>query len=352
MKNKYFYSLLLAGFFSFVSATGLCAGELIEPPPTDTIMLNKFDSIPGNHYLTSYTYSNGSGYFFGTNYLDLDQDPSTPEQNGSPAFAQGFTCDTAGYEILEILFLVGNKQKHSDFGTPIITSVHLLDDSSTYTVNTSSGSVEYTIAKPGTILGSTSVPWDDINVTNMTSYDFTVARLPAPIEVDMNYAVVVDLVDFYLNGDEIGFMASNNGGASGIFGKDKCLWLYPDPTLWLQVSHIYSNVDKAIGIFPVIDDGTTGIQKDRFVNGLKLGYTYPNPASEKLTVLYSLKEPAQLSLRLVDNAGQIVHRKEVKASTTGEHKLRINTSAFPSGTYYLILSDKKNALSRKVLIRH
>lgn len=50
---------------------------------TDTIMLGAFNSLPGAATVLGYNYTNGTGYFFGTNFLDLDQDPNTPHQYGA-----------------------------------------------------------------------------------------------------------------------------------------------------------------------------------------------------------------------------------------------------------------------------
>lgn len=348
MKKNYIF-LIFSVFLFFVAGSKQAkASHGYIQPPTDTIMLNEFDSIPGKPYAFTYPYTNGHGYFFGTNYLNLDQDPNTPHQDGILAFAQGYEGDTSGYKILEILCLVGHKQKQSDFGTPLIVSLHLLDDSSTYDV----GNTSYTVAKPGTKLSSTSVPWDDIVVSPLVDREFTVATLPMPVEVDQDYAVVIDLYDFYVNDDEIGFMASNNGGASGIFGKEKCLWLYPKPMVWIQVSHVYTSSDRAIGIFPVIDDGTFGIEEDHFTNGLKLGYAYPNPANDKVSVRYATQHPGKLSFRLVDNTGRVIMEKNLENNTAGEHRMTLNTTRLKAGHYYMVLNNGKESLTKRLVISH
>lgn len=342
-KRSLLFTLVFSLFFSCVS------GNMLEPP-TDTIAWHQYDSMPGFHYLLNYSYGNGQGYFFGTNFLDLDQDPNTPYQDGIPAFAQGFKGDSAGYEITELLFFVGRKIKNSNFGTPLIISLQLLDDSSTYTVNTSTGSQTYTIGAPGTILASTSVSWDDIEETAVAEFDFTVAALPSPVFVNQDYAVVVDLFDFYINDDRLGFMTAGNGSASACMGKQYCLWLYPDPLLWLQVSHLYAAIDRAIGIFPVVDDGSSGIENDAFEKGMKLGYVYPNPACDQVSVVLELQNKEFLKLILVDPSGKLMKEVELGSLMPGEHEIKLDIQGYAAGNYYLLLGNGEYTLSRKLQI--
>jgi soluble P-type ATPase len=344
-KRSLLLTIVLAHIF-------LCLLASEHLPPTDTIAWHHYDSMPGFHYLLNYSYNNGQGYFFGTNFLDLDQDPNTPYQDGVTAFAQGFKGDTAGYEITEVLFFVGRKIKNSSFGTPLIVSLQLLDDSSTYTVNTSTGSQTYTIGAPGTLLASTSVHWDEIVETAVAEFEFTIAPLPSPVFVNQDYAVVIDLFDFYMNDDRLGFMTAGNGSASACMGKQYCLWLYPDPLLWLQVSHLYSAIDRAIGVFPVIDDGTSGIEKDAFEQGMKLGYVYPNPNQGKAKVIYELQNAETLNLMIVNQAGQLMEEKQLGLTLPGEHELQLDFQAYSAGVYYLLLQGGKHTISRKVQLIH
>ncbi len=91
---------------------------------TDTIMLNEFNNLSGYAAVLTYNYTNGQGHFFGTNWMDLDQDPTTPYESGIPSCAQGFEMDsTKPYHMEEILIRVGYKFKTSSGGTPLILSV-------------------------------------------------------------------------------------------------------------------------------------------------------------------------------------------------------------------------------------
>lgn len=348
--KKYYITSLPALFL--LLAFCLHSGSLrAQWAPTDTVMWNDFSDLPGTAFLISYNFANGYGYFFGTNYLDLDQDPSTPEQPGTPAFAQGFPVDAGdSYHIVELLFLVGYKEKNSTHGTPLIASIQLLDDSSRYTINTAQGPQSYSVGAPGTHLTAVGVPWDDIKVSTMTQYHFTSAVLPAPVEVSSNYAVVIDLFDFYNNGDMIGFMGSSNGGSTMLFGEEFTLWQYPDPLLWIQVTHLYTGLRRAVAIFPVIDDGTSGIEEDEFLGGMKLGYAYPNPTRDKASILYASEKSQDLELVIVNQNGAVVKQKHLPATPPGEHTMEFNVAKYGSGNYYLIITNGKENITRKMQV--
>ncbi len=316
---------------------------------TDTLLFNEFYDMPGNPTVLSYNYTNGNGYFFGTNFIDVDQVSTTPYEPGAQAFAQGFKLDTnESYHILDILVRVGVKVKSSVTGTPLILSVHYLDDSSNYTVNTATGSIEYTIGSPGTSLGSASIAWDNI-LTGANQY--SVAHFNNPIYVEKNFTVVVDLIDFYLNGDKIGLWTSSSGGGSAIYGNEFTLWLYPNPLLWLQVNHIYSSVNRAIAIFPVVDDGTFSIDDENFYRGMKLGQSYPNPTTDFATIEYQLEKQAPISLEICDATGKVVHNENLGDMPAGLHSIKIDAKELAPGIFYYTLFSGNEHITKKMLVK-
>ena len=317
---------------------------------TDTLLLNSFDSLPGNAIMLSYPYSNGSGYFFGTNFLDLDQDPTTPYENGAQGIAQGFKLSAnESYYILDVLVRVGIKIKNSSTGTPLIISVHLLDDSTTYSVTGSSGSVTYTIGSPGTTLGSSAIQWNDIIAGAGVHY--SVAHFNTPLFVDENFTVTVDFADLYWNNDRVGLYASPNGGASNIYGREFTLWHYPNPNLWVQVTHIFSSVNRAIAVFPVVDNGTYGIESPNYYNGLKLGQAFPNPAIDKIVIPYSLEQQSNINIEIIDAKGQRIALLEEGNKNAGEHSFSYNVSKLSAGIYYYTLYTDKTTLTKRFIVK-
>jgi hypothetical protein len=250
---------------------------------------------------------------------------------------------------LEILVRVGTKVKDpASSGTPLILSVHLLDDSSNYTVNTASGAQEYTIGSPGTSLASASIDWDDM----MTGFgeNYSVANLNSPILVQNDFTIVADLYDFYINGDKIGLYASPINGTT-VYGEHYTLWLYPDPFLWVQVTHIYSTVNRAICIFPVVDDGTFGIEEDNFVSGIKLGQSYPNPAVDNVNIEFEIDNDSPVKIEICDAQGKLVFIDELGDFTAGVHNYQLNLENFSSGIYYYTLFTNKSNLTKKLVVQ-
>ncbi len=337
--------LILFSLFSFAQS----ADKGVHGP-TDTLLLHQYESLMGNPSILTYSYSNGNGYFFGTNFIDIDQDPLTPYENGAQAFGQGFPVDTGqSFYILDILVKVGNKVKDANStGTPLILSVQYLDDSSTYNVNTSSGSQSYTVHAPGTSLGSASILWDNI-YTGLTN-QYSVAHFNTPLHIEKNFVVVVDLMDFYLNGDRIGFWVSPPNGGSNIYGLEYTLWLYPNPMLWLQVNHIFSNINRAIAIFPVIDDGTFGIEDDAFLNGLKLGQSFPNPATTSATILFELETGSEVQLEMTDINGNTVLSENLGKKPSGTHHHNISLENLASGIYFYTLHANNKSLTKRLIV--
>jgi len=317
--------------------------------PTDTIMLNEFNNLPGYPAVLSYNYTNGNGHFFGTNWMDLDQNPNTPYEKGIPSCAQGFKVDTlSSYKIEEVLIRVGYKYRNSINGTPLIISVQKLDAICDYTVNTSTGPIQYSIACPNTYLSSTSIVWDSLK----TGYGirYSVAHFPMPFLVNSDYAVVFDFMDYYYNGDKIGLYCSPQGGGSNIFGKEYTLWLYPDPLLWLQVDHIYGSIDRAIAAFPVIDDGTSGIENDNFVEGLKLGQNFPNPSNNFTFIEYEIEKETSVKIEIIDSSGKTIKIFNEGKKRAGKYSIKINTNNFNSGIYFYSIITNESALTKKMII--
>ncbi len=334
----------------FIVSTTIVIGQDKGHGATDTLLLNSFDSLPGNAITLSYTYSNGSGFFFGTNFLDIDQDPNTPYENGAQGIAQGFKLGpNESYYVLEVLVRVGIKIKNSTTGTPLIISVHLLDDSTTYNVTSGGVSTPYTIASPGTTLGSSAIQWDDI--LSGAGVHYSIAHFNTPLFVDQNFTVTVDFADLYWNNDRVGLYASPHGGASNIYGREFTLWHYPNPDLWVQVTHIFSSVNRAIALFPVVDNGTYGIESPNYYNGLKLGQAFPNPAEYDITFPYALENKTNVSMEIISSNGQLVRRIEKEDQAKGEHSIKIDVSNYTAGIYYYTLFTDNGNLTKKFIVK-
>lgn len=78
---------------------------------------------------------------------------------------------------------------------------------------------------------------------------------------------------------------------------------------------------------------------------------YPNPASDRITIEFSLSEPtAQLIIYNLD--GRRVENHSIKSSEQylGHKKIIVDTSNLPAGFYYIALKGQQTQLNKKIII--
>ncbi|MDA3880530.1 MAG: T9SS type A sorting domain-containing protein [Prolixibacteraceae bacterium] len=79
---------------------------------------------------------------------------------------------------------------------------------------------------------------------------------------------------------------------------------------------------------------------------------YPNPASTHTTVQYKLHKREDVSAQLYDFTGKMVNRIDKKSTPAGLNFININTSAYPSGIYLLVVKINGESISEKIIIRN
>jgi len=299
--------------------------------PTDTIFIDDFFNF-GQATIYGNT---GGGFVFGSNWS------GTPAVVGSPECAQGYIITGLGYEVEQVLIWVGDIYKNSANGSSLTVTVNALDDSSHY----GGGGTDYDIICPGTVLGTTTVPWADIDTT-----DFTVATFATPINVTTDYAVVVNVEDFYTNNDTIGFVSSADGGASGIMGVEYTWWKYPAaPAFWTEADHVYG-VDNSIAFFPVVDASGVGIDGNYFISGMKLSQNQPNPANNSTLIQYEVENNSDVTLEIYDVTGRKVFVQQQGKQLAGKYTITINANELSNGVYYYSLIADGKRLTKKMIV--
>lgn len=76
----------------------------------------------------------------------------------------------------------------------------------------------------------------------------------------------------------------------------------------------------------------------------------PNPFTENTTISFQSAVNKNYDLKIMNAMGAVVYSEKVK-SQTGMNYVNINGSQFSSGMYMIILSDDKNRLSHKMLVK-
>ena len=99
-------------------------------------------------------------------------------------------------------------------------------------------------------------------------------------------------------------------------------------------------------------DTSTGISSAIKSNGLELKWSYPNPASDRTIICYSLDKSTHAQLTMYDATGRLVYDSGKVFEAAGEHKQLLKVSKLSSGKYfYMIRTDEAMLMSKFVIVR-
>lgn len=181
---------------------------------------------------------------------------------------------------------------------------------------------------------------NDFSMIGIDTWAQSSARLPGfksstevtfPLGVDgssvaSNYGTTYDKLAV-IDKDGILVHKTSSGGASG------------------DISNAVDEVNKALAKMATsIDDGIN----NKFVS---LSQNYPNPASEKTTIRYSLKEAGNVNLVVYDVTGKIILTLVSENKNIGEHEVTLNSSNLKSGIYYYQLKADDVVQTRRMMVR-
>lgn len=76
----------------------------------------------------------------------------------------------------------------------------------------------------------------------------------------------------------------------------------------------------------------------------------PNPASDKVTIKYSLEKPSKISLAISDMNGKMVYQTGSMHKTSGDQTQLVDLSGIPSGSYLIQFTTDEVRLTEKLLI--
>lgn len=105
-------------------------------------------------------------------------------------------------------------------------------------------------------------------------------------------------------------------------------------------------VRARFGYEPIDDSGV-----DELVdNGLSLGQNYPNPFEKTTTITFSVEEPTQLQLEIVDLAGNIVRVVDLGLISAGPQQYNFGAEELANGTYFYTLKSSTTTLTKEMII--
>lgn len=308
--------------------------------PTDTIMLTDFFTNATAFY--NYV-APGFGYIFGPHW-------DTAGVARAPETAQGYIYDPStyptGYGVEEALIWASIKSKTSVNGSDLYVKVYRLNGSSSYTI----GGTPYTITCPNTVLGGDTLHWADIDTT---SANWTIAHFSPTIYITSDFAIGLDVSNFYTNGDTVSFIGGE-GCASTIMGLEYTFYKYPlNPPKWVEFSHIWTSggnpLDAAIAIFPVIDRNFVGVNDNYFLYGMKLSCN-PNPVNSDAHIQYAIEKGANVNVEVYSNKGQLLFSYDQGNQAAGQYEIKINSDKLSNGTYYCSIISNGNRITKKMIV--
>jgi len=287
-----------------------------------------------------------NGWMFGTFWWGVDS-------LASRACAQGFIYNSATpYFLVEVLIWAHSKYADTTASSSLLVTVNAIDSTSSY----GTSSTSYNINCPGTVLDSHYIQF--ANIDTGLSVTFTNAMISPPILINNNFAIVVDVSDFYIHSDTVGFVAGAIGSASNLMGLPYTWWKYHNTTsgkdFWTQLSHVFNNIgsaaDRAIAFWPVIDV-STGIDSPDFIDGLKMSQNRPNPAVNITLIDYVLeKKSKNVNLKIYDANGRVVFERNQGSQNSGQYSIEVNTDNLSNGKYYYSLSADGKRLTMSMII--
>jgi len=102
------------------------------------------------------------------------------------------------------------------------------------------------------------------------------------------------------------------------------------------------------GVFSTIF-GPSGIEPPISFDQITLKQNYPNPCFEETTIAFTISKACNIHLVLFDINGKEIATLAEGYFENGEHKVHVNTSSIPPGSYFYRL-EAGNSVSTKRLI--
>jgi hypothetical protein len=76
----------------------------------------------------------------------------------------------------------------------------------------------------------------------------------------------------------------------------------------------------------------------------------PNPASDYINIEFSLSEPSDIALEVLDLSGKSILRRSVRTFAAGENMETLDVSEFASGTYFVRLTQQNAVNTMKFTV--
>jgi hypothetical protein len=102
----------------------------------------------------------------------------------------------------------------------------------------------------------------------------------------------------------------------------------------------------------VLNDSTSHILNTNSISGLH-AVVYPNPSKKRIAIRYTLTEPSDVAITIMDLSGKVVKSFLLKNQSLGEHNLEKRlTNDFNSGIYLVSISTNTEKITRRIVVEN
>ncbi|HET6242913.1 MAG: T9SS type A sorting domain-containing protein [Bacteroidetes bacterium] len=152
----------------------------------------------------------------------------------------------------------------------------------------------------------------------------------------------------HIVGTYAGVWTSSDGDFTDAVTNTFELW-GPLPGDWMPFNDGTANtwgIDVALAIYPVVEFLPVGIKNN---NGLASHGVRPNPAMDKITVMFSLPSTSNVTLEITDINGRIVETLSV-ANVSSTQSIEVNTSNYNNGIYFYSVKTNTEKINGKFAV--
>lgn len=306
----------------------------------DTIGWNEFLSLSTQVWSLGWT---AGGYVFGTS----GPLGGTVILN---TFAQGYINEfSQNIGIVGAWLWISDIDIQSADPCTIQVRAHLLNGQSSYTV----GGTPHTITCPGSTpltSGSFTITQVDTSWTGamgLIGVDFGTVAL---IQPGKDFAIVFNAKDCSQKGDTIGVIASDEGVADQLYGREYTFIFYPALNNYALYDHlVQGGMSRMPAVFAIVDKDYVNIDDLDYFYGMQLTL-FPNPVSEQLTIAFGLKEQSSIRVEIIDMKGRIVYRSSDEKLQPGVYYQTLDVSNMAKGNYLVCVVNERGRLTKKLLL--
>lgn len=123
---------------------------------------------------------------------------------------------------------------------------------------------------------------------------------------------------------------------------------YNGQTIYIMFHH-YTVDDNLICVDDILVTGTDFTSVPSTGHDIVFS-TYPNPASDNVTVRFNLAAPSRVSINVYDISGKLLSA-ESKGNLSGEQQQNVDVSRLPAGLYRLELVTESGRYNQRIIVQ-